>query len=109
MSKAPLSLIPVPALMAEAAAFADGAEKYAPYDYLQRPMLASASLDAALRHILAWNAGEDCAPDSMAHHLGHARARLGMILHAIEHGNLVDDRQSRRFTECSPRLNLSGE
>jgi hypothetical protein len=109
MAKPPLSLIPVSALMAEAAAFADGADKYGAYDYLQRPMLASANLDAALRHILAWNAGEDCASDSNVHHLGHARARLGMILHAMAHGNLVDDRQHVRFTGCSPRLSLSGE
>lgn len=38
---------------------------------------------AALRHIMAWNDGEDLDPESGVSHLGHALAALGMLLDNI--------------------------
>jgi hypothetical protein len=51
---------------------------------------------AALRHIAAWLDGEDIDADSLAHHLGAARARLGIILDARRAGTLDDDRVAIR-------------
>jgi hypothetical protein len=70
----------------------DGAKKYGRYNWRSNKVVASVYADAALRHILAWYDGEECAPDSGVPHLGHAKACLGILADAIETGNLIDDR-----------------
>lgn len=87
-----LSLVPPVAIAHEAAAMTDGANKYGPYNWRTRKVAASIYLDALKRHVDSWFDGEEVAPDSKVHHLGHARACLGIILDAQETGNLVDDR-----------------
>ncbi len=91
-AKVDLSLIPAPALMHEAAAFMDGAEKYGPYNWRDNSVAAMVYVAASMRHINQWVSGETAASDSLVHHLGHARACLGIILDAIAAGKLVDDR-----------------
>jgi hypothetical protein len=100
-NKVPLSLVPAVALAHEAEAFrygayeaprADGGRGYGPYNWRQTPVRASVYVDAALRHLLDYFDGENRAPDSRAHHLGHARACLAIVLDALEQGTLVDDR-----------------
>ena len=55
-------------------------------------------------HLNAWAEGEEAAPDSGVHHLGHARACLGILLDAQETGNLIDDRVAGAFPAVSERL-----
>lgn len=91
--KAPLHLLPVAALAAEAAAFRDGVHKYGAANWRVSGVQASIYIAAALRHISLWyDGGEDVASDSKVKHLGHARACLGIVLDAEACGTLTDDR-----------------
>jgi hypothetical protein len=84
--------IPPVALAHESLAMMDGAGKYGPYNWRDNKVQAGIYVDAAIRHLLAWYEGEEEAEDSGCHHLGHARACLGILLDAQETGNLLDDR-----------------
>lgn len=70
----------------------DGDIKYGPYKFRETKIEASTYIAACLRHIELWADGEEKAPDSLVHHLGHAMACLGMLLDAQAYGNLIDDR-----------------
>ncbi|MBV6514176.1 MAG: hypothetical protein FMNOHCHN_03766 [Ignavibacteriaceae bacterium] len=92
--KPDLALIPKEALIHEAYAYMDGLKKYGRYEYRQNGGLEYSRLTSAvMRHILAWLHGEEYAPDSGVHHLGHARAGLGMLLDYLENGIGIDDRR----------------
>ncbi len=91
-TKVSLSKVPAVAIAHEAHAMMDGARKYDAYNWRAKAVQASIYVDAALRHIHDWNEGEEDAPDSKAHHLGHARACLGILLDCQENGCLIDDR-----------------
>ncbi len=92
IKKPQLWLVPQAGIIHEAMAMADGAVKYGPYNWREKKVKASIYIDASFRHIGAFLDGEDFAHDSGYHHLGHARACLGIILDALETGNLIDDR-----------------
>ena len=44
------------------------------------------------------------APDSKAHHLGHARACLGILLDAMANGCLEDDRPTPKDRKLMSKL-----
>ena len=92
VKKVPLHLVPPSSLIYEAVAFRDGAKKYGPYNWRSKKVSAVIYIDAALRHIQAYLDGEDNAFDSGLPHLAHAKATLGVVIDALETGNLVDDR-----------------
>lgn len=94
IKKPPVSLIPAAALLHEAMAMKNGAEKYGAFNFRQKKVQAMIYADAAFRHLLAWIDGEEAAADSGVHHLGHARACLAILLDAQACGNLVDNRPS---------------
>lgn len=89
--KADLSLIPLSAQIEEARGFMLGAEKYGRDNY-KAGMESHRLVAAALRHILAWEQGEDLDPESGASHLGHARCCLAMLLETSRLGTLKDTR-----------------
>ena len=89
--KVDLSLVSRASYEAEAAALAFGEKKYGRYNYTQG-FEASRLVAACLRHVTAWNDGENLDPESGLHHLGHAKACLGMLLHIEQLGTLTDDR-----------------
>jgi hypothetical protein len=91
-AKPPLHLVPAAGVIHEAAAFADGAAKYGPYNWRERRVSTTTYIAAAKRHLEAWFNGEEYDPVSVVHHLGHARACLGIILDAQCAGMLNDDR-----------------
>lgn len=90
-----IHLIPAAALLHEAGAMGNGSDKYGPYNWRRKKVKATIYVDATMRHVLAWLDGEEVAEDSGVHHLGHARACLGILLDALESGNLVDDRPAK--------------
>lgn len=49
-------------------------------------------LGAIRRHLDDFLEGENLAPDSGVHHLGHIAANCGILLDADKHGTLVDNR-----------------
>lgn len=90
--KLPLHLVPASAVAYEAMAMLDGASKYDPYNWREKKVVASVYIAACKRHLDAWFDGENDAADSGVNHLGHGRACLGIIIDAMETGNLKDDR-----------------
>ncbi len=90
--KVPLGLFPSSALIYGALAFAEGAEKYGPYNWRDKAVEAMTYVHAAERHLRAWLDGEEDTADSGQHHLGHAIACLAILVDAREQGNLIDNR-----------------
>jgi hypothetical protein len=80
------------AMAHEACAMMEGTWKYGFRNWRDKKVRALVYTAAALRHIKRWEEGEDLDDESLAHHLGHARACLGIVIDAQETGNLVDDR-----------------
>jgi hypothetical protein len=92
IKKPSLALIPPASLLHEAIAFHDGAAKYGPYNWRENKVSGMVYLNAAMRHLGQYLDGENFDPVSKAHHLGHAKACLSILLDALETGNLIDDR-----------------
>lgn len=95
IKKVQLNLIPPAALIYEALAMEDGAQKYGSYNWREKKVRASIYYAAFLRHVFAWFDGEELAEDSKKPHLGHARACMGILIDAYETGNLIDDRPKK--------------
>jgi len=98
MAKPPLSLIPGAARVQLAEAFRDGAAKYGAANWRIDPVSASTYLNAAERHLVSWQDGEEVATDSGVHHLAHAAACLLILLDAQASGTLQDDRPTPTVT-----------
>jgi hypothetical protein len=92
VKKADATKVPAVAIAWEALAMMDGAGKYGAYNWRDNKVVASIYIAALKRHVDAWFEGESEAEDSGCHHLGHARACLGILLDAEATGNLIDDR-----------------
>jgi|SRR5579864_598680 len=93
IKKAPINLVPAVGIIYEAMAMGNGEEKYGPYNWRKNKVLASIYVAALFRHVMAWyDQQEELAQDSGVHHLAHAKANLGIMIDAMETGNLVDDR-----------------
>ena len=99
--KAPLHLIPPVAAKAMAEALDDGRKKYGFFNWRHTNVAATVYIAAAKRHLDAWMDGEDLSADAGVHHFGHAMAGLAILLDAMAHGTLIDDRP--------PRLGLAKE
>lgn len=91
-SKVSISKFPPIGTIYGAMAMMDGAQKYGPYNWRDKAVIASIYVDAAYRHIMDWWEGQEKADDSKVHHLGHAIACCAILLDAQVTGNLVDDR-----------------
>lgn len=92
VKKPRLSLVPPASIIYQALAMEDGATKYGPYNWREKKVQASIYIDAAMRHLAQWADGEENAEDSGRPHLAHALGCLGILVDAMETGNLVDDR-----------------
>lgn len=87
-----LSLVPPAGLVYAALAMANGADKYGPYNWREKKVQAMIYLEAAQRHLLSWQDGEENAQDSGVPHLGHALACILILIDALETHNLIDNR-----------------
>ena len=93
IKKVQLNLVPASSKIYQALAMEDGAEKYGTYNWRSNKVQASIYIAACLRHLEAlYDSREELAEDSQKPHLGHALACIGIIVDALETGNLVDDR-----------------
>lgn len=75
-------------------AFYIGGLKYGPFNWREKKVVCSIYKAAHDRHMELWWDGETFASDGV-HHLGHAKACLGVLLDAEATGNLVDDRPAK--------------
>lgn len=90
-NKPPLGLLPRVALDETAKVLAYGAKKYATHNW-RKGIGHQRLVNAALRHIYAWNEGEDNDPESGLSHLAHALCCLSFAI--TEHATHpeLDDR-----------------
>jgi hypothetical protein len=82
------------AILEESLAMMDGEMKYGYRNWRDKAVRARVYVNAAKRHLDLWLEGQERATDSKVHHLGHARACLGIILDAQATNQLVDDRNN---------------
>jgi hypothetical protein len=92
--KPPMGLLDTFALVQIARVLAFGAQKYAAHNW-RKGMEWSRMVDAMLRHILAWNDGEDNDPESGLSHLAHAGCCLMFLLNYELTHTEFDDRYRR--------------
>lgn len=103
--KPDLSLIPYCVEAEVAKAMMNGEERYGRYNYCNGHKF-SDLVGAAKRHLGKFMDGEDVAPDSGVHHLGHAIANCLMMLHQIELGTAKDNRYKPDAGKPSPRIEI---
>ena len=92
ITKPQLHLIPPAANDEMAKALQCGAAKYGTRNWMQSKVAMTVYLAAMKRHIDQVLDGEDFDLESGAHHLGHVMAGCGIVLDALRHGMLIDDR-----------------
>ena len=90
-NKAPLALIPTSALIEEAHVLAFGARKYGTHNWRQG-ITWSKLISAILRHMAAFNAGENFDQESGLHHLAHVRVSCAFLLEYMSSHPELDDR-----------------
>ena len=90
--KPQLHLIPPSALVLEALVMELGAEKYSPFNWRDKPVSMNGYLSAIMRHVAQLLDGEDFDSESRISHLAHIRAGAGILIDAMETGNLIDNR-----------------
>ena len=90
--KAPLHLVPPALSIGVAYALKDGAAKYGAYNWREEPINVSTYIGAILRHLYAYQDGEDYAEDSGVSHLAHVAACCALLMDSEAYGTLVDDR-----------------
>lgn len=93
-AKPDLALVPLVAMEAAAKAFMVGEKKYGRYNYTNG-MEASRLVAAALRHLFAWNEGEENDPADGQPHLGSVIACCAMLLRQQQLGTLKDNRHGQ--------------
>ena len=99
-----LSVVPFTGLIHEARAMEygarhaprkDGTKGYGPFNWRDQKIEYLIYAEAAIRHIASAVDREDIDPDTgdlKVWHLGLAKATLGILIDAIEHGTVIDDR-----------------
>lgn len=99
--KDPISLVPTEGIRQIAKAMkygayeakqSDGTLGYGPYNWRNKKVQYSIYLDAIMRHALKIVDREDLDTDSGQHHLGHIGANVCLLLDALKHGNVIDNR-----------------
>lgn len=99
--KPPTRHIPPIAITLEGLAMQTGGDKYGPFNWGEAGVTASVYYDAAMRHLMAWYAGENLDPESGVHHLAHVRACCGIVLDCVGMDKIDDDRPRGKTTRLS--------
>ncbi len=86
-----MGLVPHEALLEVAEVMTFGAKKYAAHNW-RKGTNWSRYYDATMRHLIAWQMGEDDDPESHKHHLAHAACCVMMLLSLIKTETGEDDR-----------------
>lgn len=112
-NKLPLNLLSTEAMNQTAAVLAFGAEKYAAHNW-RAGFAWSRPLAAAMRHLTAFNDGEDRDPESGLSHLAHAACCIMFLLEFEKTHQHLDDRykppvpQVNKTPEQDPQNSLPG-
>jgi len=92
LTKPSLNAVPMAAVYVMGEAMNDGRSKYGLFNWREHAVRSDVYVDAARRHLEAWNDGEDVAQDSKVHHLGHVMACCAILIDAELNGKLIDNR-----------------
>lgn len=112
--KCPMHLLSPSAMRETANALGSGARKYGARNYRTSGINATTYVGAILRHITAWNDGEDNDPESGLSHIAHASACADILLDCMATGMMNDDRSKKpprtnpAYTDA-PREEIRGE
>ena len=90
--KCPMHLLSPSAMRETANALGHGAVKYKARNYRTAGVNATTYVGAILRHITAWNDGEDLDPESGLSHIAHVAACADILLDTMACGKMNDDR-----------------
>jgi hypothetical protein len=90
--KVPYEYLVLSVLEDDAYVHKHGGDKYGKRNWTIDEIKASTYVGAMFRHYTAWAEGENLDPDSGRPHLTHLRACCAVVLDAIEHDKLIDDR-----------------
>ena len=93
--KNPMHLIPYEASAVVARALKSGADKYGEFNWRENHVKMSTYIAAIRRHVGEWQEGRDADPETGEHPLAHVAASCLIILDAIKHGCVEDDRPKR--------------
>lgn len=91
-AKLPLHLVPMSAMCYMATGLGEGAKKYGPFNYRESDVSTDVYVGAALRHLMAFQDGQDIDQESGNPHLAHALASLAILVDTIESGRAIDTR-----------------
>lgn len=91
-NKVPMDYLVYSVLSDDALCHKHGADKYGKLNWRGSRIKASTYVGAIMRHLLAWESGEDTDPDSGLSHLTHIRACCAVVLDSQNHDSFVDDR-----------------
>ena len=100
VDKLPLHLLSTEAMNQTAAVLKFGAQKYAEHNW-RKGFAWSRPLAAAMRHITAFNDGEDCDPESGLSHLAHAACCIMFLLEFEKTHPHLDDRYKPNVPQVS--------
>ena len=92
LQKPQLHMIPPAASEACARALELGAKKYGERNWVRNQVSLTTYISAARRHLDQVMDGQDLDPESGTHHLGHVMAGCAIVLDALRHGTLIDNR-----------------
>ena len=99
--KPDLSLIPITTLEDEARVWMYGEGKYKRFNWL-KGMAWSIPFACAMRHLAAWQRGEELDPESGQTHLAHAMCNLRMLTYYANNFPEGDDRPKEFFNVAVP-------
>lgn len=93
IKKPPLHLVPPALAIWLSKVFGFSAIKYGPFNWRTKKVKKTVYIDAAMRHLLALQDGEDIDPESGLPHWAHVAANAAIMLDADALGMTVDDRE----------------
>lgn len=94
--KPDFSLIPLVTMEGEARVWAYGAKKYKAWNWM-KGMDWSVPYACAIRHLAAFQRGEDVDPETLESHIDHAMCNLRMLKYYTEYYKEGDDRPKQFF------------
>lgn len=90
--KPPLIQLPLVAVAHASVAHYDGDLKYGWRNWRDNPVEARTYLNAAMRHLMLWNEGEEYTRDTNVNNLGAVIACCAILLDAQANNGLIDNR-----------------
>lgn len=109
-AKSPLHLLPPEFLHATAKVLALGGRKYGPWNWrnTSAKLECQTYVSAILRHVMAYQDGEDTDQESGESHIAHIAASCAILIDAAKYGTLHDNRPTVK-TQQQPEPNPKSE